>query len=70
MKNLGFCHFVHEDEESVPVGITRRLSIAISSNNVFKGINSSHFRAIHGFGKGGKLEPFISKLCSKSRILK
>ncbi|PNY10939.1 NBS-containing resistance-like protein [Trifolium pratense] len=66
MKNLSFCHFVHED----PVGITRRLSLAISSNNVFKGINCSHFRAILGFGKGGKLDPFISKLCSKSRILK
>ncbi|MCH94244.1 NBS-containing resistance-like protein, partial [Trifolium medium] len=72
MKNLSFCHFVHEDDETVPVGITRRLSIAISSSKEFKfkGITNSHFRAIHGFGEGGELEPFISKLCSKSRILK
>jgi len=70
MKNLSFCHFVHEDHESVPVGMTRRLSITISSHKVFKGITNSHFRAIHGFGDGGQLEPFIRKLSSKSRILK
>ncbi|PNY09047.1 NBS-containing resistance-like protein [Trifolium pratense] len=70
MEDLSFCHFVGEVDKSPPFGITRRLSISISSNNVFKGTNNSHFRAIHGFGKGGPVEPFISKLCSKSRILK
>ncbi|KEH32914.1 putative P-loop containing nucleoside triphosphate hydrolase, leucine-rich repeat domain, L [Medicago truncatula] len=69
MKNLSFCHFVHEGE-SVAVGISRRLSIASHSNNVLMRANNSHFRAIHVFGKGGLLEPFIGKLCSQSRILK
>jgi len=69
MKNLSFCHFVHEGE-SVAVGITRRLSVASNSKNVLKRINNSHFRAIHVFEKGGVLEPFIGKLCSESRILK
>jgi len=70
VKDLSFCHFVDEVEKPLPVGITRRLSISISSNNVFKGNKNSHFRAIHGFGKGGSMEPFISELCAKSRILK
>ncbi|KEH32912.1 putative P-loop containing nucleoside triphosphate hydrolase, leucine-rich repeat domain, L [Medicago truncatula] len=69
MKNLSFCHFVHEGD-SVAVGITRRLSIASNSNNALQRTNNSHFRAIHVFGKGGLLEPFIGKLCSHSRILK
>lgn len=32
--------------------------------------NNSHFRAIHVFEKGGFLEPFLGKLCAKSRVLK
>ena len=70
MEDLSFCHFVDEVEKPLPVGITRRLSISTSSNNVFKGNKNSNFRAIHGFGKGGSMEPFIGELCSKSRILK
>ena len=70
MEDLSFCHFVDEVEKPLPVGKTRRLSISISSNNVFKGNKNSHFRAIHGFGKGGPMDPFIIELCSKSRILK
>ncbi|PNY07417.1 NBS-containing resistance-like protein [Trifolium pratense] len=70
MKELSFCHFVHEDCNTAAFGITRRLSIATNSNNTLKSTNNSHFRAIHFYEKGGLLEPFIGKLCSQSRILK
>ncbi|XP_027186657.1 disease resistance protein RPM1-like [Cicer arietinum] len=70
MKHLSFCHFVHEDDESVVTGITRRLSTATSSNNVLKSKNNSYFRAIHVFEKGGLSDSFMAKLCAKSRILK
>ncbi|XP_045825005.1 disease resistance protein RPM1-like [Trifolium pratense] len=69
MKELSFCHFVH-DGQIVADGIIRRLSIATNSNNALKKTNNSHFRAIHFYEKGGLLEPFIGKLCSQSRILK
>jgi len=70
MKDLTFCHCVHENSESIVVGKTRRLSIATSPNNVLKSTDNSHFRAIHVFEKGGSLEHFMGKLCSQSRILK
>ena len=72
MKDLSFCHCVHEDEdgESPAVGKTRRLSITTSPNNVLKISNISHFRAIHVFDRGESLEHFVGKLCSKSRILR
>jgi disease resistance protein RPM1 len=70
MKDLSFCQCVHEDSESIVVGKTRRLSIAMSPNNVLSSTNNSHFRAIHVFGNGGSLEDFICKLWSRSRILK
>ncbi|WJX30555.1 hypothetical protein P8452_19080 [Trifolium repens] len=70
MKDLSFCQCVHEDGESIAVGKTRRLSIALSPNNVLRSTNNSHFRAIHVFGNGGSLEHFICMLCSQSRILK
>ncbi|CAJ2638671.1 unnamed protein product [Trifolium pratense] len=58
------------EEESIAVGKTRRLSVITSPNNVFKSAHNSHFRAIHVFEKGGSLEYFMHKLCSRSRILK
>ncbi|RDX94171.1 Disease resistance protein RPM1, partial [Mucuna pruriens] len=71
MKDSSFCHVVHEgDDESATIGITRRLSVDTSSNNVLKSIKNTHIRAIHVFGKGGLLEPFMGQLSSKSRILK
>ncbi|WJX36564.1 hypothetical protein P8452_24428 [Trifolium repens] len=70
VKELSFCHYVHEDGKAVAVGITRRLSIATNTNNALKSTNNSHFRAIHFYEKGELLEPFIGKLCSQSRILK
>ncbi|KAK2439923.1 disease resistance protein RPM1 [Trifolium repens] len=70
VKEVSFCHYVHEDGKTVAVGITRRLSIATNTNNALKSINNSHFRAIHFYEKGELLEPFIGKLCSQSRILK
>ncbi|PNY00341.1 NBS-containing resistance-like protein [Trifolium pratense] len=70
MKDLSFCHCVHEDSESLAVGKTRRLSITTSPNSMLQSSSISHFRAIHVFEKGGSLENFMSKLCSKSRILK
>jgi len=71
MKDLSFCHSVREDNESIAVGKTRRLSIVTSPpNNVQKSANNSHFRAIHIFEKGEPLEHIIGKLCSKSSILK
>ncbi|KRH56222.1 hypothetical protein GLYMA_06G311100v4 [Glycine max] len=71
MKDLSFCHFVNEgDDESATIGATRRLSIDTSSNNVLKSTNSTHIRAIHCFGKGEQLEPFMGQLFSKSRVMK
>jgi disease resistance protein RPM1 len=70
VKEVSFCHYVHEDGKTVAVGITRRLSIATNSNNALKRTNNSHFRAILSYEKGELLEPFIGKLCSQSRILK
>ncbi|KAJ1428295.1 Virus X resistance protein-like, coiled-coil domain [Sesbania bispinosa] len=70
MKDLSFCHSVHEDDELVAVGLTRRLSVATSSNNVLKYTSNSHIRAIHVFEKGGLPEAFMGKLSSKSRTLK
>ncbi|PNX95149.1 NBS-containing resistance-like protein [Trifolium pratense] len=70
MKDLSFCHCVHEDGESIAVGKARRLSITTSPANVLKSTNNSHFRAIHVFEKGGSLDDFMGKLCSQSRILK
>ncbi|RDY12364.1 Disease resistance protein RPM1, partial [Mucuna pruriens] len=65
VKDLSFCHFVHESATS---GIARRLSMDTSSNNVSNCSNNTHIRAIHAFGKGGLLEPFIGQLSSKSRL--
>jgi len=70
MKDLSFCHWVHEDSESIAVVKTRRISIATSPNNVLRSTNNSHFRAIHVFEKGGSLEHFMGILCSQSRVLK
>ncbi|WJX30563.1 hypothetical protein P8452_19087 [Trifolium repens] len=70
MNDLSFCRFVHKESESLAVGKTRRLSINTSPDSVLKSTNISRFRAIHVFEKGGSLEHFMSKLCSKSRILK
>jgi len=70
MKDLSFCHSVREDNESIAVGKTRRLSIVTSPDNVQKSANNSHFRAIHVFEKGEPLEHIMDKLCSKSSILK
>ncbi|MCI54795.1 NBS-containing resistance-like protein, partial [Trifolium medium] len=70
MKDLSFCHCVHQDSESIAVGKTRRLSIATNPNNVLKSPNNSHFRAIHVFEKDGSLEHLMGKLCSQSTILK
>ncbi|WJX36565.1 hypothetical protein P8452_24429 [Trifolium repens] len=70
MNDLSFCRFVHKESESLAVGKTRRLSINTSPDSVLKSTNISHFRAIHVFEKGGSLEHFMSKLCSKSRTLK
>ncbi|AES68661.1 NBS-LRR type disease resistance protein [Medicago truncatula] len=70
MKDLSFCHCVHDDSESIAVGNTRRLSIATSLNNVLKSTNNSHFHAIHVFEKGGPMENLMDKLCSQPSILK
>ncbi|CAL5201245.1 unnamed protein product [Lathyrus oleraceus] len=70
MKDLSFCHCVHEDGESITVGKSRRLSIATIPNNLLKSNNNLHFRAIHVFENGGSLEHFMAKLCSQSRTLK
>ncbi|QCD95502.1 disease resistance protein RPM1 [Vigna unguiculata] len=74
MKDLSFCHFVHEgDDESATSASTRRLSIDTSSssiNNVSKSTNFTHIRAIHAFGKGGAVELFSGPLASESRVLK
>uniref|UniRef100_K7KYJ1 Uncharacterized protein n=1 Tax=Glycine max TaxID=3847 RepID=K7KYJ1_SOYBN len=68
-KDLNLCHFVHGRDESGTSRITRRLSIDTSSNNVPKSSNNTHIRAIHAFGKGGLLEPFMmGQLSSKSRL--
>ncbi|GAU16411.1 hypothetical protein TSUD_117600 [Trifolium subterraneum] len=70
MKDLSFCHGVHEDSESMAFVKTRRLSISTNPNNVFKSTYNSHFRAIHVFEKAGSLEHLMGKMSSQSRILK
>ncbi|KAJ1405887.1 Virus X resistance protein-like, coiled-coil domain [Sesbania bispinosa] len=46
MKDLSFCHLMHEDDELVTVGTTRRFSIAASSNNVLRSTSNSGIRSI------------------------
>jgi len=72
IKDLCFCHFVHEsDDESATSASTRRLSIHTSlKNNVLKSTNFTHIRAIHAFGKGGSVELLKGLLASESRVLK
>ncbi|TKY49778.1 Disease resistance protein RPM1 [Spatholobus suberectus] len=68
VKDLSFCHFVHEGDESATSGITRHLSMDTSSKNVWKSPNNTHICAIHAFGKGGLLEIFMGQLSLKSRL--
>ncbi|KAJ1428302.1 Virus X resistance protein-like, coiled-coil domain [Sesbania bispinosa] len=70
MKDLSFCHLMHEDDEIVTVGITRRFSIAATSNNVLTSTSNSGIRAIFVFDKGELPEDFVGSLCAKFKLLK
>ena len=66
MKDSSFCHLVHEDDESVAVGITRCLSITCSKD-LLGYTGHSHIRAIHIFYKGELPENFMRKFPTKSK---
>ncbi|KAK2439956.1 disease resistance protein RPM1 [Trifolium repens] len=70
MKNLNFCHLIHEDDEEVTVRITRRFSIAGNANNVLKNSNNSGLRAIFVFDNAELNEQCISSTFAKFKLLK
>ncbi|XP_057451340.1 disease resistance protein RPM1-like [Lotus japonicus] len=70
MKDIGFCHLMHEDDELVTVGVTRRFSIIAASNNVLRYTNYSGIRAVFVFDKGEMPKHFLGRLSSKFKLLK
>ncbi|GAU16457.1 hypothetical protein TSUD_118060 [Trifolium subterraneum] len=70
MKNLNFCHLIHEDDEQVTVRITRRFSIAGNANNVLRSSSNSGLRAIFVFDNGELNEQCISRAFAKFKLLK
>ncbi|MCH91080.1 NBS-containing resistance-like protein, partial [Trifolium medium] len=70
MKDLSFCHLMHEDDEQVTVGITRRFSIAAVSNNDLSNNRNSGIRAIFVFDKGEFPKHFMDGLSAKFKLLK
>ncbi|XP_004499780.1 disease resistance protein RPM1-like [Cicer arietinum] len=70
MKDLSFCHLMHEDDEQVTFGITRRFSIAAISSNVLRSASNKGIRAILVFDKGELPKPFMKRLSSKYKLLK
>ncbi|AES68688.2 NB-ARC domain disease resistance protein [Medicago truncatula] len=65
MKDFSFCHSVHEGDELVTVGITRRLSIVAISNNMLRRNGNSGIRAVLVFDKGEFPKRFMDGLSSK-----
>jgi len=70
MKDLSFCHSVHEGDEQVTVGITRRFSIVAISNNVLRSTGNSGIRAILVFDKGELPKHFMDVLSAKFKLLR
>ncbi|WJX30602.1 hypothetical protein P8452_19121 [Trifolium repens] len=71
MKNLNFCHLIHEDDEEVTVRITRSFSIAGNANNVSKtSNNNSGLRAVFVFDNAELNEQCISSAFSKFKLWK
>ncbi|GAU16455.1 hypothetical protein TSUD_118040 [Trifolium subterraneum] len=70
MKDLSFCHLMHEYDEQVTVGMTRRLSITSISNNVLKNTKNSGICAIFVFNKGELPKDFMDGLSAKFKLLK
>ena len=69
MRDLSFCHIMHEDREQVIVGITRRFSIATFSN-VLRNNSNSRIRAIFVFDNRKFPEYFIDSLSVKFKFVK
>ncbi|GAU16451.1 hypothetical protein TSUD_118000 [Trifolium subterraneum] len=70
MKDLSFCHIMHEDHEQVTVDVTRRFSIATFSNNVLRSNSNSGIRAIFVFDKNEFPEYFIGSISIKFKLIK
>nr|KYP56657.1 Disease resistance protein RPM1 [Cajanus cajan] len=71
MKDLSFCHLMHEDDELDTVGITRRFSIATCSNNVLRRTSNSGIRAVFVFNKSEIFpKSFVGELSAKFKLLK
>ncbi|RHN65614.1 putative P-loop containing nucleoside triphosphate hydrolase, leucine-rich repeat domain, L [Medicago truncatula] len=70
MKDFSFCHSVHEGDELVTVGITRRLSIVAISNNMLRRNGNSGIRAVLVFDKGEFPKRFMDGLSSKFKLLR
>ncbi|KEH32974.1 disease resistance protein (CC-NBS-LRR class) family protein [Medicago truncatula] len=70
MKDQSFCHLMHEDDEQVTVGITRRFSIAAISNNELRNTSNSGIRAVFVFDKGELPKQFMDVLSVKFKLLK
>ncbi|RDX94170.1 Disease resistance protein RPM1, partial [Mucuna pruriens] len=70
MKELSFCHLMHENDELDTVGITRRFSIATCSNNVLRRTSNLGIRAVFVFNKSELPEHFVRRLSSKFKLLK
>ncbi|WJX30608.1 hypothetical protein P8452_19126 [Trifolium repens] len=70
MKELSFCHLMHEDDEQDTVGITRRFSIKSISNNMLRSKSNSGIRAIFVFKKFEFPGDFVGELFAKFKNLK
>ncbi|KEH32961.1 putative P-loop containing nucleoside triphosphate hydrolase, leucine-rich repeat domain, L [Medicago truncatula] len=70
MQDLSFCHLMHEGDEQVTVGITRRFSIASISKNVLRSTSNSGIRAIFVFDKDELSKDFMDGLSAKFKLLK
>ncbi|MCH97610.1 disease resistance protein (CC-NBS-LRR class) family protein, partial [Trifolium medium] len=70
MQDLSFCHLMHEYDEQVTVGITRRLSITSISNNVLRNTQNSGICAIFVFDNGELPKDFMDGLSAKFKLLK
>ncbi|CAJ1958741.1 unnamed protein product [Sphenostylis stenocarpa] len=70
MKELNFCHVMHEDDELETVGITRRFSVANFSDIVLSRTRLFGIRAIFVFSKSELPAYFVPKLSTKFKLLK
>ncbi|KAK7322560.1 hypothetical protein VNO77_25946 [Canavalia gladiata] len=70
MKDISFCHVVHENYQPISDAIIRRLAIATSSSDVMRSIEHSPLRSLYIFNASKLPKHFVSRFFSKSKLLK